>query len=287
MFYVIMPQYTTSYNAAMIDKYHRLERIEGSKIVLVGDSNVVYGFDSEKIQQAFNMPVVNFGLHGGLGQAFHTDMIKRHINKGDIVIIVPSSYSSESTMINDCVMAWSIIENNFDMWGGISHKDYLNMVKAYPTYIRKAIDLWVTHTGNEPIGTTSYKRESFNKYGDNIYSRPTCVMADGAYGSFFSSRTLSVAMQDYWNDYNKYVSSKEATLYISSPPILAETLDVDLSKLQKDVEQGLHFPMISQLDEYVYPLTYFFDTGFHLNETGKSVRTEQLIIDLRNLGHSQ
>ena len=70
----IMPQYDTSYNAALHDKIDRIEMIEEPKIVLIGNSNVAFGFDSEMIEEAFGMPVVNMGLHGALGNAFHEEM---------------------------------------------------------------------------------------------------------------------------------------------------------------------------------------------------------------------
>ena len=63
----LSPQYLGNYQASLIDKVQRLESIHEPKIVLIGDSNLAFGIDSEKIEEAFDMPVVNMGLHGGLG----------------------------------------------------------------------------------------------------------------------------------------------------------------------------------------------------------------------------
>jgi hypothetical protein len=157
------------------------------------------------------------------------------------------------------------------------------MVMAYPTYLKKAINLWAAGEGNKPI-EGSYARAQFNEYGDNIFPRPECTIKDvGVYGGYFSSSKISEEMTKYWNGYNKYILSKGATLYMSCPPILSETLDpsVDLRYLQRGLDEELEFLAISKLEDYVYSSDLFYDTIFHLNETGKQLRTEQLINDLR------
>ena len=276
----IMPQFDLQYNASLIDKWNRLKSIKEPKIILVGDSNVAFGIDSQKIQEAFNMPVVNFGLHGGLGQAFHTDMIKPYINEGDIVVIFPAEYNNADTKILDCVLLWTAIGNNIDIWQGISFENYTKIILAYPTYLKRAIVLWISNKGNTTDGV--YSRAAFNEYGDNVYPRPNCIISEGNYDSYFASRNLSEVMRVYWNKYNEYILNKNARLFMSSPPILDETLpnDLDLDALQKQLEDELNFPMISRLHNYIYPLEYFYDTGFHLTDVGKTIRTEQLILDI-------
>jgi hypothetical protein len=275
-----MPQYSTEYNASIIDKYNRLRAINEPKIILVGDSNVAFGLDSEKIRQAFNMPVVNFGLHRGLGQTFHSDMIKKHLKEGDIVVIAPAGYEGTDT-VSDCVLAWTAIENYYSLWSGISVKNYKDMLFAYPAYLKRAVWQFIKNEGNKPIEGTAYARAAFNEYGDNVFPRPECIFDEERYSSYVYSSNLSQQMRQYWNNYNKYVLSKGAVLYMSCPPILSETLSTDLQFLQNQLNEDLDFPMISQLEDYVYPLEYFYNTSFHLNETGKALRTEQFINDLK------
>ena len=87
VFGVVAPQYSMNYNSSINEKIDRLNSIEESKIILVGNSNVAFGFDSEKIQKEIGMPVVNLGLHGGLGNYFHEQMAKENIQVGDIVVL--------------------------------------------------------------------------------------------------------------------------------------------------------------------------------------------------------
>jgi hypothetical protein len=274
----IMPQYTTEYSASIIDKYQRLSSIDTPKIILVGDSSVAFGFDSEKIQAAFNMPVVNFGLHAGLGQTFHTEMIKKHIKPGDIVVIAPITFYYASAGIRDSVLAWVTIENHYYLWEGISFENYKDMLLAYPAYLKRAIKLFITNKGNKPV-EGPFARASFNEYGDVIFPRPECIMTEEDY-RYFTYPDLSQAMQIYWNNYSKYVKNKKATLFMASPPISIAIPEAGLESLQHQLEEHLDFPMISCLTDYVYPFEYFYDIVSHLNDFGKEVRTEQFIIDL-------
>ena len=278
IFQFVMPQYTTLYNASIIDKVERLKTVGSPKIILVGDSNVAFGFDSEMIQDAFNMPVVNFGLHGSLGQDFHSDMIRDYINEGDIVVLAPAGYDY-NVRSYDCVMAWVTIENHFYLWKGIDYRNYPRMLAAFPTYLKRAIGLFITGKGNS-VEDNPWGRNDFNIYGDYSHPRPECRIDGDNYEQYFQSSELSDQLRDYWNSYNDFVKSKGATLFMSAPPILSVTLNVDLEAMQQQLEDGLNFPMISRLDDYIYPREYFYDTGFHLNDIGKVARTQQFISDL-------
>lgn len=77
---IIRNQYLGSYQTSLTDKVRRLEEIEEPKVVLVGNSNVAFGIDSEKIEKAFDIPVVNLELHGDLGNAFHENIAKLSIS---------------------------------------------------------------------------------------------------------------------------------------------------------------------------------------------------------------
>ncbi len=58
-------------------------------IILVGGSNVAFGYDSKIICDSMNMDVVNFGLHAGFGLKYIIDDLSQYIKKGDVIIISP------------------------------------------------------------------------------------------------------------------------------------------------------------------------------------------------------
>ena len=92
LFYIfnMLPQYENGYCASLIDKVNRLKSINEPKIVLLGNSNLAFGIDSKMLEESMNMPVVNMGLHGGDGNAFHEEMAKINVVSGDIYVLCHS-----------------------------------------------------------------------------------------------------------------------------------------------------------------------------------------------------
>lgn len=279
--FVIMPQYTTSYHAGFLDKYERLKALKEPKIILMGDSGVAFGMDSGKIEEAFQMPVVNMGLFNSLGQSFYQETVRPYINAGDIVVLITqeNDWNGDGPRgIEDCMNAWTTIENHFYLWENIPRESVWDMVEAFPTYLRNVTQLWITGKGNTPRPDVAYARQAFNQYGDIAYPRPNTTMPTDVGGSVLSE-DVSDAMFSYWNGLNEDVSQMGATLLMSCSPLYKPT-HIDFDILQKKIEEKLSFPMISQLEQYIYPYEYFFDGVPHLNDQGVSVRTEQLISDL-------
>src|SRR5438105_4157685 len=77
----------SDFMAAIIDKHKQIDIIKSPKIILGGGSNLAFGIDSKKLETAFNMPVINMGLHAGLGLTFILNELKYSIKKNDIVFL--------------------------------------------------------------------------------------------------------------------------------------------------------------------------------------------------------
>ena len=115
----------------LLDKSARLKSIDGSKIVLIGDSNVSFGFQSELIEQAYGIPVVNMGLHGGLGNAFHEEMAKINVHEGDIYVICHHTFA-DNGKIDDTELAWITLE--ITLISGIFH-----LPRIFPVWQRHCL----------------------------------------------------------------------------------------------------------------------------------------------------
>lgn len=138
----VMPQYDGEYNSSLSDKVEKLETTMGPKLVLIGDSNLSFGINSELIETELGMPVVNMGYHGGIGNAFHEEMSKINIQEGDIYIIGHSTFADDDT-IGD-IYAWVSLENHSHLWRTlIRAKDIMPMIRSFPWYLRKCLDFYL------------------------------------------------------------------------------------------------------------------------------------------------
>jgi len=275
----LSPQYSNGYCASLIDKVHRLESIEGAKIVLIGDSNLAFGINSEEIEAAFGMPVVNMGFHGGVQNPFHEQMAKLNVQEGDIYIICHSSYIDGEIGAD---LVWISLEDHFDLWRLLRKEDIVPMIRAFPAYFKACLSLWMSNTGNQVSDADgAYRRDAFNEYGDIDWddSDVTYIIPEGS---------VAIAPIADWtverlNELNQYLNDRGATMLVAGYPIADCAYTPPKEQyiaFQEELSSKLDAPVISDFTDYFYPESYFFNSALHLNTVGKEARTQQLIRDL-------
>ncbi len=285
--YKIIPAYEQSYSASLADKVDRLESLNEPKIVLIGNSNLAFGIDSEKIEQEMKMPVVNMGLHGAIGNAFHEEMAKVNITPGDIYVISHTDYSDNGAF-GDSVLAWTAIENNWNLYGLLKKQDIPVMKNAFPTYLKKCIKRWEEGTSNEIPSEEYYRRSSFNSYGDIKTKRNHSMLDELEIDVGEYCPEISNICVNRLNELNSYIQERGASMVVAAYPIIVKEAPStaflnELEAFQTQLEEQLTCPVISHFSDYCYDENYFFDTIYHLTDAGAGLRTEQLIKDLRSI----
>lgn len=280
-FVVIMPQYLQNNQASLIDKVNRLESLQGPKIVLVGNSNLPFGIVSQNIEEAFQMPVVNMGLHGGVGNAFNEQAAKINVQEGDMIILSPSSFDDDD-IIKNPELAWITIENHPKLYRFIRGKDIPDMIRAYPSYLRKCIGLWTNSIGNFTEDSI-YTRKMYNEYGDNISERPESLPE-----LEFDQVQVPKIGREYVeriNQLNAYVTQRGATLVIAAYPIAYyenAPAKEEYAAFEQELRAKVDCPVISDYTEYCMEPELFYNTYLHLTNEGATIRTEMLIKDIEN-----
>ena len=106
------------YAKATLDKHHRLDSLPSPKLVFVGGSNLAYGLDSERVERAFGMPVVNMGMNAYFGLRFLLDEVIPSLKARDVLVL-----SLEAEMFR--------VQDQFNAADG-RNTDLLMMVKTRP-----------------------------------------------------------------------------------------------------------------------------------------------------------
>ncbi len=284
--FVIGCQYEEYYQASIIGKIARLRAINEPKIILVGNSNLVFGMDSRKLQEAMNMPVVNLGLHGGLGNAFHENMAKLNINSGDIVIVCHSDYSDDDSII-DVPLAWITLEYHFDLWGILRPKDYPKFMRMFPKYwiggLVKMLQEYFFPERYKLAKGADYSRERFNEYGDVIRDSSISLSEQTYTSGSVSLPGINDICINRLNELNAFVKRKNAVMLVAGYPICFGKYTPPAEKyieFQEELASKLDCEVISDYTDYFFPPEYFYDSILHLNIDGVRLRTEQLIKDL-------
>ena len=278
-FSIVVPQYSYNYNASMVDKVNKLKSIEGEKIILLGNSNVAFGFDSELMEKELGMPVVNMGLHGGLGNAFHEKMVQYNLNAGDIVIVAHNYYSDDGKL-GDYALAWITLENHFELYKCLDTKDIWGMLCYLPDYIRNSCELYFSNEGNQHSEGV-YDRSAFNEYGDIAVERPELIYTFGP--GKIKPPGISAECAERLNRLNAACGKIGATLLVSAYPIANGEFTApaeDFKEFQRQLDEALDCEIISDFTDYLIDYQYFYDTMLHLNDEGVEIRTRQLITDI-------
>lgn len=279
-FSVVSPEYLYGYNASLIDKVARLESIHGPKIVLIGNSNLAFGIRSQLIEDAFEMPVVNMGLHGGLGNAFHENMARLNVCEGDIVILCHSAFADGEANPD---LTWITVESHWKLWKIIGMENIPVMLKAFPTYMKKSLDLFLTGTGNLTVDS-SYSRNAFNKYGDNVYSRTHEEYFSFEEGYVPNPPGISDSCIERINRLNDSITEAGGILLIAGYPVAYVDAYPDAGafrEFSRELGEKADCPVISEYEDYFFEAKYFYNANLHLTEEGAVKRTNQLIWDLR------
>lgn len=80
------------------------------------------------------------------------------------------------------------------------------------------------------------------------------------------------------------MKNKGASIYYDFPCIPEGRYDKSkIDYVYCQISNNLNFQVIGKPQEYVLPIDYFFDTLYHLNSTGREIRTEKIINDLQNI----
>lgn len=276
----IAPQYTHEYNASFIDKMARLESIKQPKIVLASNSNLAFGIQSDLIEDALGIPVVNLGLHGGLGNAFHERMSLFNLTAGDIIVIAHLTYHDDD-IISDPELALLTVENYFHYWKIFRPKDYPRIICAIPKYAYKCLFRFLFKFDQEPTTPNCYMRSAFNKYGDNIF--PRNIEAGESQPSLRHPSVNDTCMNRI-NALSRYCEKKGATVVIAGAPIVSRLAGFNLDeykRFQSEVEYRAECTVISDFTNYVFDKRYFYGGSLHMTNDGAKLRTEQLIKDLK------
>jgi hypothetical protein len=266
-----------NYLEAIIDKHNRIEHLNCPKIVFAGGSNLSFGLNSAEVENEFSLPVVNLGLHAGLGLNFILNELKSTIKNGDVVFL-SIEYFLDTDGDYEILKKTGIFYQEAKKYYVFDIRDEIlfdidktrRNIKSDKNYKRQASFL--------KLKSNVYSREAFNKYGD--------VIAHLRKNSSKELKDREVLKYRYWagirelNKFYYYAKSKNIAVFFIYPNY-PETEFIKnrevISKLSIDLSNNLKIEILNSPLDFVLPDSLFFDTVYHLNKKGRQLRTKKLI----------
>lgn len=281
------PVYANSFVGVLDDKIERLDSIEGEKIVVIGGSSVAFGLDSALMEKELGRPVVNFGLYAAIGNVAMMELSMDAIGEGDIVILAPETDpQSLSTYFGTDMILKAIDEDPSLIFRFSEDSRNKLMGGLWAHAAEKIAD--AKKENSEPKGI--YAAASFDKKYFDIKKglRDENVMPlyyDPNTEVRLSPDIVEDEYIDFVNEYVAFCRSRGAEVYFTYSPMLidafVDTSDDDVWEFERFLADSLDCEVISVASTYIMDAGYFYDTNYHLNDTGVIYRTLSLVEDIR------
>ncbi|MDR2246116.1 MAG: hypothetical protein LBE17_05500 [Treponema sp.] len=274
----LLPLPAHSFNLAFLDKQQLLARTPSPRLVFAGGSNCAFGIDSERIAEAFAIPVVNLGLNMAIGLGRILDAASPLLREGDILVIIPE-YEHFTGLWNGKTAAYELILS-MRQYRFLPRPGRYGLPRQFPIYLKTLIQGFTAQF--RPPNPLAYRRDQFNRYGDyagHLEIENQDLAADEALGSLDRravNRFFRMAAD---------LQARGIRVFLSYPGYEAAVFDRSAGLIQ-DLDRIFRerLRVISRPGDYRFPRSLFYDTVYHLNAAGRSRRTEILRRDLEQTG---
>ncbi len=284
---LIPNQYIKSYTAGVVDKYEVYNSPDRKpSVILVGGSNLGFGMNCEYLHKVTGKDFLNIGIHAGLKREFELNLAKTNVLNGDIIVLALEYSAYIEDKMNEPTTFYAV-DGNKELMKLIPADNIFNLIRYYPLYLMKKVMDAVTNPYPNP-STEAYMRSNFDEYGDNKFDRPVSLHADEEmipsihiskeYVSDESVKSLKV--------FKEYCESKGAKVYMSCPSVDKRsviTSEKEIKEFEQYVYDQTGIEQISSVSDYILDSSYFYDTYYHLNNTGVQYRTELFLRDLEKV----
>jgi len=276
------------------DKQDRLASLTEPKIVFVGGSGLLFAIDSQMVDEHFpGYDVVNMGVPAGNGLRYLITEARAYLNPGDVLVIVPEyehmyTLFNSSPTVQNLYFTLMLHPSNLRF---ITHPAQVEAIVVQHTKLANSLMLRVLFdTPEEAYGCTSgfgvtvYCRTSVNEYGDIVtgfdedrFFVPEPLSYDEQYWIYDQGSTV------YLNALYEELNRKDVLVVIIPPPVAVSTYEVRQSVYEAAIatlREETSIPILANLEDYVYPDNYFYDTHYHLAPDYRDMHTESIITHL-------
>lgn len=268
------------------------ERIEGKKIVIVAGSNALFGIDSKMMEESYGLPVVNFGVNGGLLLPYVLLKSQSVLKRGDIAIMPLEYHFYTYDGVPNVQMIDQIYAHDPSFFWKLSLKEQWGMVWMTP--LSRVVDGFLAR-GGEKAMCGPYGYQNLDERGDqthtSVQEAQQWAYDWDALKKEFPRHYGADALknQEGWRwlrEYAEWAKANGIYLIITPPTMMKDKSYYDdpaehrfYEGLKQKVE-GLGIAFVGNPYEAMYGREMYFNTDYHLNNKGREKWTRQLINDL-------
>lgn len=284
--FLIPSQFDETYLAELPDKIRRLEsNKDKKKIVVVGGSSVPFSIRSSLMEKELSgYSVIDFGLYADLGSKVMLDMALPFIAKEDILVFAPELHSQMFSDYFSSSLLWQAFDGNYSCLNYLALEDRAKMISAIPEFTKSKFSYW---NSSKPSTGDIYMRSSFDEYGDISSSLPSGNDMEGLVDLTrmisFDDSLFNADFLSYLNSYYRKVTKKGAKMYYRFAPMNEKAIENPdgIDAFYEKLSSFLDFPIMGNPHDSVLDALWFYDTNYHLNNSGSIYNTIRFIKDIK------
>ena len=242
------------------------------KIIIVGGSGSLYGFNSAVLDETFGdeYEIVNLGENANITSVMYFDIIEEFITDGDIILWCPEA-SAQALGSSQChTRFWEYRKADYGFMQYLNLTYYSNVFSAYAD---NCAELAVSNFKNFDRIPSYY-----SKYGDDLTDRKS--KGELYSYSFGASPSAKGALTELFNS----ICAKGGTIFFSFAAMQESgAKSVDRSQVKAYEKRITDLPGVISISEYencIYEDKYFYDSMWHMTDEGAILRTERVVQDL-------
>jgi hypothetical protein len=269
------------YMASILDKHKRLDSITTQKILFGGGSNLAFSLNSDAIEKEFGIPVVNLGLHGGLGLEFILGELRSSIKEGDIVFLSIEyllDVKGDEALKKHTALFFPESKHYYSTSLPYKIKSHMENTRMNLKALFGKSDTNSIEASDNASEVNVYSREAFNVYGDAI--------AHLIRKSEYTFKPGNPIHYSYWkgigeiNKFSRYAWKKGVEVFFIFPNFPLSEYNYNqktMERITADVVNDLDVPVLNRPSDVLFPDSLIYDTKYHLIQSGRELRTNELI----------
>lgn len=291
------PVYCGSYYSTFADKYDRLLSLkEEKKLVLFSGSSTRFGYDSAALDAGLpEYEVVNMGVFAYTNALPQLLLILPCMQEGDLLLHAPEFDAAQRQFCTVNAMDeafFCMMEENYDMVAALNMQEFSQVFTALASYLSTKKGMEAKSYGISAAdfdeNQNPVREPSYNEYGDYILYRPNAAEDTPVYGLPVEYRAEAFPEESFIGSLNRVYErflEKNCRVCFTYAPRNGQAISQDSTaeerkKLDEYFREKLVVPVISDLEESLYPGMYLYGTDNHLSTEGVQIRTERILRDL-------
>jgi hypothetical protein len=258
-----------------------LESTPGPRVIVTGGSNVLFGQDSERLAGLLKMPVINDGLVFPLGMRVILNSLTPYIHAGDVVVISPEYGYSQVDLEGNREFLAQLLNVQPQTILSFEMPQIVQLPDIYILMVRLKIQYLFNY---DPSPT----HEEIDRLGDVVIPAGTPDQADLPDTPIANDdQSYQQATAQVFNQFARQARAKGATVVMVYPAarmVNCLGAKTQLEQLDTYLRNHLEFPILDHPFDSCYAEKYIYDSYYHLNMQGRSLRTTQLAEYLTDQG---